>query len=272
METHTGKRLAAQLVVLFAALLCLLPLNTALAAFGTCNARYEVVVTHVNGRPANKVIHFGQFQSHGRGPIPPQAAMHARTNAERCMQSQWYGRQNGMTPRDCLDQQRISGYQIQDFQNTLEREICQALKPLPCDRGRAEVRYSVFSLVDGEPGCGPPASPVSRSLLDSGVVTQCKCRKPLPAPQQISPTQGTVFHHFPRHTLVAWQPVPRAQSYLVEIKYNGGLWTTLSTAGEATFVTFDFPGAGQGEWRVIPQSRRGRNGTPSPWSAFQFQR
>jgi len=286
MKTLTGKRSPAQLVALFAAVLCLLSLNTAPGhaqpvsgrftqphvTLGTCQARYEVVVTHVDGRPMNKVIQFGEFQSQGRGPIPPQAAQRARMNAERCMQTQWNGRQSGMAPSECMDQQRITGYNVQNFQNTLDREICQALKPLACNQGRAQIRYSIFAVVDGGPGCGTRMSPVSRTPLDSNVMTQCKCRKPMPAPQQVSPAQGTVFHHIPRRTLVAWQPVPRAQSYVVEVKYNGNLWTTLNATGEATFVTFDFPGAGQGAWRVLAQNRRGRQGTPSPWHRFQYQR
>jgi hypothetical protein len=241
---------------------------------GTCNARYEVVVTHVNGRPMNTVIQFGEFQSQGMGRMPLRAAKRARENAERCMQTQWHGRQSGMIPYECMDQQRIAGYHVQDFQNTLDREICQALKPLPCDRGAAEIRYSIFSVVDGDPGCGTRMSAASRTLLDSGVLTQCKCRerRRMTAPQQVSPAQGTVFHHVPRRTLVAWQPVPRARSYVVEIKYNGRLWTTLNATDEATFATFDFPGAGQGEWRVMAQGRRGMDGPASPWFSFQYQR
>ncbi|RWX46278.1 hypothetical protein VT99_12321 [Candidatus Electrothrix marina] len=290
MKTLTEKFFPAQLVALFVAVLCLLLFSTAQAApnrnwspqptsqpqatAGTCSARYEVVVTHVNNRPMNKVIPFSEFQSHGRGRMPIRAAMRAKQNAERCMQTQWHGRQSGMIPQECTDQQRITGYHVQDFQNTLEREICQSLKPLPCDRGAADIRYSIFAVTDGDPGCGTRMSPVSRTLLESGVLAQCKCRerRRMTAPQQVSPAQGTVFHHLPRRTLVAWQPVPRARSYVVEIKYNGGLWTTLNTTGEATFVTFDFPGAGQGEWRVMAQGRRGMNGPASPWSSFQYQR
>ncbi|WLE96885.1 MAG: hypothetical protein QTN59_19675 [Candidatus Electrothrix communis] len=272
MKTLIGKFSPAKLVILFAALLCLLPLSMTQAASGTCQARYEVVVTHVNGRPMNKVIQFGEFQSHGRGRIQPRAAMRAKQNAERCMQTQWYGRQSGMVPHGCMDQQRITGYNVQDFEKTLKQEVCKSLKPLPCDRGAAEIRYSIFAVVDGGPGCGTRMSPVSRTLLDSNILTQCKCRKPLPAPQQVSPARGTVFHHVPRRTLVAWQPVPKARSYVVEIKYNGRVWTTLNATGEATFATFDFPGAGQGEWRVVAQNRRGRQGTPSPWHSFQYQR
>ncbi|MCI5167549.1 MAG: hypothetical protein D3903_16020 [Candidatus Electrothrix sp. GM3_4] len=296
MKILTGKRSPTQLVVLFAAALCLLPLNTAQAApgrtwspqphaasdrftqpqatSGTCSARYEVVVTDLNGRPMNQVIPFGEFQSYGRGRMPIKAAKRAKQIAERCMQAQWYGRQSGMIPHECLDQQRVSGYHVQDFQKTLKREICQALKPLPCNRGTADIRYSIFSVIDGAPGCGTRMSAASRTLLDSEVLTQCKCRerRQMTAPQQVSPAQGTVFHHVPRRTLVAWQPVPRARSYVVEIKYNGRLWTTLNATDEATFTIFDFPGAGQGEWRVMAQGRRGMSGPASPWASFQYQR
>jgi hypothetical protein len=247
------------------------------ASAGSCNARYEVMITEVNGAPMNKVISFGDFQSHGDGRQPRKAAKRAKQIAERCMQTQWYSEQDGI-PYECLDQQGVSGYHIQDFDRTLRREICQSLKPLPCDQGMAEVRYSIFSVVEGDQGCGPRMNVASRTLLERGVLVQCQCRQQrsqrsqLPAPQQVSPVQGTVFYHIPRQTLVAWQPVRKAKSYLVEIKYNGRLWTTLNTTGEATFVTFDFPGPGQGEWRVIAQGRRSMHGTASPWASFSYQR
>ncbi len=250
-----------------------------LASAGSCNAHYEVVITQVNGMSLDKdkVISFGDFQSHGNGRMPRRAAEHAKQLAERCMQTQWYSEQDGI-PYECLDQQGVSGYHIQDFDRTLRREICQSLKPLPCDQGMAEVRYSIFSVVEGDQGCGPRMNVASRTLLERGVLVQCQCRQQrsqrsqLPAPQQVSPVQGTVFYHIPRQTLVAWQPVRKAKSYLVEIKYNGRLWTTLNTTGEATFVTFDFPGPGQGEWRVIAQGRRSMHGTASPWASFSYQR
>ncbi len=272
MKMLARKFFPVQLFILFAALFSLLPLHTVQAASGTCQARYEVMVTHVNGRSVNKVIHFGEFQSHGRAPAFARATKKAKKNAERCMQSQWYDRQSGMTPFDCQDQQRVSSYRIQDFKRTLKKEICQALKPLHCSGDRAEIRYSIFAVVDGGSGCGTRMSPISRTLLDSGVITRCKCKQPLAAPYQVSPVQGTTFHHLPRRTLVAWQPVARARAYAVEVKYNGRLWTTLNTSAEATFVTFDFPGPGKGQWRVFAQGRRGVSGPASPWSSFRFQR
>lgn len=272
MKTPARKLFPAQLVSIVAVLLCLLPWDTAQAATGTCQARYEVVVTHVNGRPMNKVIPFGDFRSHGRGRAYDRATKRAKKNAERCMQSQWYSRQSGMTPFDCQDQQRISGYRINDFQRTLKKKICKALKPLHCNSDRAEIRYSIFAVVDGGSGCGTGMSPISRTLLDSGVITQCKCKRPLPAPQQVSPVERTTFYHLPRHTLVAWQPVAKARGYAVEVKYNGRLWRTLNTSGDATFVTFDFPGAGQGQWRVFALNRRGMGGIASPWTSFRYQR
>lgn len=272
MKTPARKFFPAQLVSMVAVLLCLLPWDTAQAAMGTCQARYEVVVTHVNGRSVNKVIHFGEFQSYGRGPAFDKATRRAKKNAERCMQSQWYSRQSRMTPFECQDQQWVSGYRINDFQRTLKKKICKALKPLHCNSGQAEIRYSIFAVVDGAPGCGTRVSPVSRTLLDSGVITQCKCKRPLPAPQQVSRVERTTFYHLPRHTLVAWKPVAKARGYAVEVKYNGRLWRTLNTSGDATFVTFDFPGAGQGQWRVFALDRQGMGGLASPWVSFRYQR
>ncbi|RWX46710.1 hypothetical protein H206_03710 [Candidatus Electrothrix aarhusensis] len=99
MKTLTEEFFPAQLVALFAAVLCLLLFSTAQAApnrnwspqptsqpqatAGTCNARYEVVVTHVNNRPMNKVISFGDFQSHGQGrrPIKPPSVPNRPLNA-----------------------------------------------------------------------------------------------------------------------------------------------------------------------------------------------
>ena len=301
MKSLTGKLFPAQLLVLCAALLCLPAFSTAQVASGTCNARYEAVITHVDGNPVNKVIRFGEFQSHDQGRRPARAAARAKQNAEDCMQSQWNSRQNRMIPYECQDQQRISGYSVQNFDEILQQEICRSLDSLPCEQGSAEVSYSIFSAVDGDRGCGSDRSPVSRILLAGGLSTQCGCQngynnhewdrrgdnrpgdrrwdrdrdnrpgRRSSAPQQITPAQGTIFYHIPRRMLAAWQPVPRARGYVVEVKYNGSLWNTFTTTAEATFVTFDFPGPGQGEWRVMAQGRRDMNGPASPWSNFSFQ-
>ena len=152
MKTLTEKFFPAQLVALFVAVLCLLLFSTAQAApnrnwspqptsqpqatAGTCSARYEVVVTHVNNRPMNKVIPFSEFQSHGRGRMPIRAAMRAKQNAERCMQTQWHGRQSGMIPQECTDQQRITGYHVQDFQNTWNGRSVSHSNPCPVTEER----------------------------------------------------------------------------------------------------------------------------------------
>lgn len=202
-----------------------------------------------------------------------------------------------MAPSQCLDQQRIIGYHVQNLEQALQLEICRELDPLSCDRGNAQAGYSLYATVDGDPGCGIGQSSISRTLLAGGLTTLCPCldnewddnrgdnqghgrdrrpghngRRQLSAPQLISPVQGTTFYHIPRTTLVSWQPVRKAASYLVEVKYHGGLWTSLTTTGDATFATFDFPGPGEGQWRVTAESRRGRQGTPSAWQSFSYQR
>ena len=39
-------------------------------------------------------------------------------------------------------------------------------------------------------------------------------------PSQLSPTSGTVFNKFPRHTVLRWSKVDGAASYMVEVEYN----------------------------------------------------
>jgi len=282
------QRFQVQVLILCTALLCLLPLNTA-QALSTCQARYEAVVTHIDGMATNQVARLGDFQSQGRGRVSTRAATRAKLNAERCMQSHWQNRGTGMMPYECQDQLRISGYYVQNLEQALQQEICQGVNPIPCNQGSAQVSFSLYATVDGEPGCGIGTSTVSRTLLASNLTTLCQClnsrsgvgwghnwhrgpRRQIPAPQQISPAQGAVFYHVPRTTQVSWQPVRRAASYLVEVKYNGSLWTSLATTGNVTFATFDFPGSGQGQWRVTARNRRGRQGTPSPWYGFSYQR
>ncbi|WP_446007752.1 hypothetical protein [Candidatus Electrothrix sp.] len=322
------QRLQMRAVIFYAALLCLLPLNTVQAqsgnnvlseilsglqpflqpgepqphmqpqsASGSCNARYEIVINNVDGSVDNKVIRFGEFQSQGYGRRSDRAAARARQNAEQCVRSHWQARGSGMVPSQCQDQQRIMGYHIHDLEQTLQQEVCQGMNPHSCTRDTVPVRYSLFATVDGEQGCGTMNEGMSRTLLASGLTTRCPCqdnrrgpgwgndrgrgrdgwpghrpRRQIATPQQVSPAQGITFYHIPRTTLVTWQPVRRAASYLVEVKYNGRVWTSLTTSGDATFASFDFPGAGQGQWRVTAKNRRGRQGTPSPWYSFSYQR
>jgi hypothetical protein len=319
-------RVQMQVLILCAALLCLLPVNTVqaqsgnnvlsqilsglqpliqpgqpqpvtqpMANSGSCQARYEAVVTNVDGNANNTVIRFGEFQSHGRGLRTDRATARAKQNAEQCMQSHWQTRVNNTAPYQCQDQQQVTGYHVNNLKQTMEQEVCQGVNLVACNRGTAQVHYSLFATTDGATGCGVGRSSVARTLLASGLTSICQCRtnrgennwgygggrdrdrdrrprRQLQAPQQVSPAQGTTFYHVPRTTLVSWQPVRRGASYLVEVKYNGRLWTSLTTQGDATFATFDFPGAGKGAWRVTAQNRRGKQGTPSPWYRFSYQR
>ena len=255
-------RLQMRAVIFYAALLCLLPLNTVQAQSGSdvlseilsglqpflqpgepqphmqpasvsCNARYEIVINHVNGSVDNTVIPFGEFQSQGYGRWSPQAGAQARKNAEQCVRSHWQARRSGIVPSQCQDQQRIIGYHIQDLEQTLQQEVCQEVNLLPCNQGTTQVSYSLFATVDGEQGCGGTMNDgMSRTLLASGLTTRCPCqdnmvgpdwgndwdrgrgrgpghrpRRQIATPQQVSPAQGTTFYHVPRTTLVSWKPV-----------------------------------------------------------------
>jgi hypothetical protein len=110
----------------------------------------------------------------------------------------------------------------------------------------------------------------------------------LPAPHQLSPTDGTEFNIYPRTTKVEWEPVEGAVSYSVEIDFcRGGLPrdagcqnpqpVRLSGNAPMTGITrtsydFYFNGAQPGRWRVWAVDKEGREGFKSPWHGFIYFR
>jgi hypothetical protein len=92
------------------------------------------------------------------------------------------------------------------------------------------------------------------------------------APVLLSPSDGTRFDHFPRTVTLAWEKVPGASGYKVEIQYQGGGWNPLGQVKTtaATTHTFGFVGAQPGRWRVWAVDAEGREGPKSVWSGFYF--
>jgi len=106
---------------------------------------------------------------------------------------------------------------------------------------------------------------------------------PLPAPMQISPTNGSVFSNFPRRTTLRWRPVRGAASYTVEIDCRdccqAGKWCTevgrewkVVPGLRTPIYTFDFVGAQSGRWRVWAVDEDGRPGVKSDWWEFRYTR
>lgn len=100
----------------------------------------------------------------------------------------------------------------------------------------------------------------------------------LPAPKLIAPAHQTVFNHFPRTTMLTWEPVPGAVSYYVEADYFGQRWHT-DHIGRSDWIlsntilpgfTFSFMGAQPGRWRVWAIDANGRAGTKSEWREFTY--
>lgn len=101
----------------------------------------------------------------------------------------------------------------------------------------------------------------------------------LPAPQLISPANGSVMNHYPRSTTVSWAAVQGAASYTVEVDYFDFSWVT--TRGQTYIVapnitnlnySFSFVGAQPGRWRVWAVAPNGREGAKSPWWEFKYTR
>jgi hypothetical protein len=101
-----------------------------------------------------------------------------------------------------------------------------------------------------------------------------KVEKPivLRPPSLLSPTSGTVFSKFPRHTALRWSPVNGAASYMVEVEYHDTKWEplALTSTGKATIYKFDFVGKQSGRWRVWAVGPDGKESRKSAWWGFRY--
>jgi hypothetical protein len=108
----------------------------------------------------------------------------------------------------------------------------------------------------------------------------------LPAPEQTTPQEETVFHNLPGTTAIRWKPVSGAASYTVELDClhccESGRWC--SDLGRPWKVVpgipavsspgykFEFTGAQPVRWRVWAVDREGREGEKSPWRTFRYSK
>jgi hypothetical protein len=124
-------------------------------------------------------------------------------------------------------------------------------------------------------------APSGNSAATDGPATKIVADGP-PAPTPLAPRDGTVFPFNPRQTtLVAWTPIPGAQSYTLEVdcfeccakdQWCSDLGNSYLTVPDLdmTRFTFDFAGKKQGRWRVWSVSPAGESGPKSNWSEFTF--
>jgi hypothetical protein len=105
--------------------------------------------------------------------------------------------------------------------------------------------------------------------------------RPLAVPQQVSPSSGVIFDHYPRTTVLTWHAVPAAAGYGVEVDCyqccQAGKWCTevgrhllVQENINATTFQFNFVGAQAGRWRVWAVDAQGHRGPSSPWWDFAY--
>jgi WD40 repeat protein len=95
------------------------------------------------------------------------------------------------------------------------------------------------------------------------------------APVQISPTDKSIFNHYPRTVTLRWSDVPGAKSYSVETSFlSGTSWSAAAQASNlrSTSYTYDFVGNQTGRWRVWAVDTAGRESPMSCWWEFTFTR
>lgn len=106
-------------------------------------------------------------------------------------------------------------------------------------------------------------------------IVEPKWTPPLAAPTQISPLNNNTFYHYPRRTVLKWEPVPRATSYTVEVDYKyRNTWSPSRRKSDikATSYVFNFVGAQPGRWRVWAVGAGGKVGAKSGWWEFRYRR
>lgn len=99
-------------------------------------------------------------------------------------------------------------------------------------------------------------------------------------PRLLCPFNNTVFHHYPRETTLAWEDVPGAKSYIVEIDfYMPDLgWCSEQEKCKYTIArnittnryTFNFVGAQPGRWRVWAVNAEGKESLKTNWWEFRY--
>ncbi len=103
----------------------------------------------------------------------------------------------------------------------------------------------------------------------------------LSKPVPLYPLSGSVFKHFPRHTVLTWEKVFNAASYTIEVDCfhccQSSQWCTevgkqwiIKQNLTTTVYDFDFVGAQPGRWRVWAVSSTGEERAKTDWQEFRF--
>jgi TPR repeat protein len=131
-----------------------------------------------------------------------------------------------------------------------------------------------LTVVNSSHFTGHPKDDVNESCILSRFVDKEPGLPLLPPPALISPSRGEIFDIYPRTTIMRWQPVADAVSYVVEWASSFG--TTWSDAAVRrtpnTTYALNFVGASAGRWRVAAINRNGRAGQWSEWWGFKYLR
>jgi hypothetical protein len=110
----------------------------------------------------------------------------------------------------------------------------------------------------------------------------------LPAPRLLAPGDGAVMSYYPRRLTMEWESVPGADTYTVEIQFQGGgstwndLTEFLNNNGYVGYVepvklsdtrySLNWIGINPGRWRVWAVDRDQKAGRKSEWREFRFTR
>ena len=158
--------------------------------------------------------------------------------------------------------------QLQNAPIDLTEALNSAPRPIDYGPDRMTLRFRFDA-----PRVGGPAYSWAFDYRPNS--TQFAVSLVLATPILISPPEGALFSNYPRETKFAWEAVPGATAYLLELQYDQGgtAWSSLSDQKiTGTSAEISFVGAQPGRWRItaLDDHDTCQASTPSDWFNFAY--
>ncbi len=143
----------------------------------SCNAYYEVKIVSVNGEKnllGNARTKIGEFYAQGGcdESVPNKCRRRARDSAQHCMNIHLYNNELDFVPAECQQSNHIYDYIIGDIKSAVEFAACSLHPDSAPDI--STIIFSVYSVTEGEKGCGPDLRRMQRNEIIRSYSITCE--------------------------------------------------------------------------------------------------
>jgi len=146
----------------------------------SCNAYYEVKIVSVNGgknllgNPKTKVGNFSARCDSSKSESN-NCRRRARDSAQHCMLTHLHNQELNLIPEECQSSSYIYDYTVSDLQRAIEVAAC-SLHPYSSP-DLSTLIISVYSVTEGNKGCGPDLRKTLRNEVISSYSVTCQRRR-----------------------------------------------------------------------------------------------